>query len=120
MSRRVDWYLVKQYIASWAFQPWNVGKLPAVNTAQRPWTSESSKINKMEAQAGPFGRCHHLLSHTTPCHRFQSKWGFTPYCKSSFRRFEGIKLLHIQGDNLVQTEAEIVAKKECVDCVKRL
>jgi hypothetical protein len=41
-------------------------------------------------------------------------------CQSSFRRFEGIKFLHIQGDNMVQTEAEVVAKKEFVDCVKRL
>jgi len=42
-----------------------------------------------------------------------------PYCKTSFRRFEGIKLLIIQDDNLVQTAPEVVAKKECIECVKR-
>jgi hypothetical protein len=34
-----------------------------------------------------------------------------PYYRSSVRRSEGIKLLHIQGDNLVQTTAEVVAKR---------
>ena len=42
-----------------------------------------------------------------------------PYCRSSLRRFEGIKLLHIEGDNLVQTAAEVVAKRS-VSIVSRL
>ena len=42
-----------------------------------------------------------------------------PYCRSSLRRFEGIKLLHIEADNLVQTAGEVVAKR-CVPIVSRL
>ena len=42
-----------------------------------------------------------------------------PYCRSSLRPFEGIKLLHIEGDNLVQTAAEVVARR-FVSIVSRL
>jgi len=44
MLRRVDWHMIQQYISSWTFQSWNVGKLPPVNKAQRPWTCSLRKL----------------------------------------------------------------------------
>jgi hypothetical protein len=67
----------------------------------------------------------HLLSHTPLVSQLPVevtvRFGFSRRILISWSRcFKGMHFLHLQGDNLVQTEAEVLANKDSVDCEKRL